>query len=216
VSIASIGTAAEQVLLPLLGRFRRDYSDVDVTVDVGNRATVWEALATLTVDLVVAGRPPSALRTQVLGLSPNTLVLFGLSDRPIPRRAVQRALGSATWLLREQGSGTREATEELLVRLDIDPPRMILGSNGAILEAVCAGFGVAVMPAASVNDSFVTRGVTPIACPGTPMERPWHLVASAEVQMSPTVQLAVRSLIGGQGGFQPTGQGKRLVQSSPG
>ena len=44
VRIAAIATAAERVLLPLLGVFRRDHPSAGVAVQVGNRAAVWDAL----------------------------------------------------------------------------------------------------------------------------------------------------------------------------
>lgn len=213
VRIASIASAAEQVVLPLLGEFRRRHPNADVTVQVGNRATVWQQLADFSVDLVVAGRPPDAAKTTILGQAPNNLVVVGSSDPD---------LGSVTWLLREEGSGTREAADELLDRLGIDPPRMILGSNGAVLQAISAGFGVGLLPAASLDSAHLAQGVGQLPCPYTPMQRPWHLVASSDEDLSPTVRLAVRSLLSdgnasrptaAGSAFKPTAAGQRLIQT---
>lgn len=212
VHLAAIATAAEQVLLPLLGEFRRDHPEAQVTVNVGNRATVWRQLGDLEVDLVVAGRPPETAGGTILGTSPNRLVVVGPPS--VPGHDVVAHLAVTTWLLREEGSGTREATDELLQRLGIDPPRMILGSNGAVLEAVAAGFGVALLASASVSAAHVARGVAELPCPGTPMERPWHLVASSEVDLNPTARMAAQLLLSHARGFGPTAQGAALLQTS--
>ena len=202
VRIASIATAAEQVVLPLLGEFRRKHPDARVSVQVGNRSMVWQQLADFSVDLVVAGRPPDTAKATVLGQAPNDLVVVGSPSTTLPRRAEAGWFGTVTWLLREEGSGTREATDELLSRLGIDPPRMILGSNGAVLQAVSAGFGVGLISSASLDAAHLAQGVRQLPCPHTPMRRPWHLVASSSEELSPTVRLAVRSLLSEKNGFQ--------------
>ena len=51
------------------------------------------------------------------------------------------AARSATWLVREPGSGTRAVTEECFAALGIDPPRLSIASNGAISACVRAGLG---------------------------------------------------------------------------
>lgn len=216
VRIASIATAAERMLLPQLAEFRREHPDAEVSVRVGNRATVWAALASLDADLVVGGRPPGSLGAVILGRATNELVVVGPpadASQLRSKRSVRAYLAGATWLLREEGSGTREATEELLAQLGIEPPRMILGSNGAVEEAVVAGFGVALLPRGAVGRRLAAKAVSAVDCPGTPMDRPWHLVASGEVALSPTAGLAARSLLESPGGFVPTAEGRRLLRA---
>jgi DNA-binding transcriptional LysR family regulator len=216
VRIASIATAAERMLLPQLAAFRREYPEAEVSVRVGNRATVWSALASLDADLVVGGRPPASLGAATLGRATNELVVVGPPAETcqlVSKRSVRAYLTRATWLLREEGSGTREATEELLAQLEIDPPRMILGSNGAVEEAVVAGFGVALLPRGAVGRRLTAGTVSAVDCPGTPIDRPWHLVASGEVTLSPTAELAARSLLASSDGFVPTAEGRRLLRA---
>lgn len=213
VCITSIATAAERLVLPLLATFRREQPEAGVTVRVENRVAAWATLRDHEADLVVAGRPPSWLDAVVLGRASNTLVVVGLpAQAGRPRRQTLAALAASTWLLREEGSGTRDATEELLAKLALDPPRMILGSNGAVEEAVVAGFGVALLPQAAAARRLDAGTLARIDCPGTPLDRPWHLVASADVDLSPTARLAAGSLLAAPGGFKPTPDGRRLVR----
>ncbi len=119
-------------------------------------------------------------------------------------------LAGATWLLREEGSGTRDATEELLTQLGIDPPRMILGSNGAVEEAVVAGFGVALISGDAVAARLRSGALARLECPHTPLDRPWHLVATSGAALSPTATLAARALLCA-GRLRPTAVGRRLL-----
>lgn len=213
VRIAAIATAAERLLIPRLADFRREQPQAEVNVTVGNRTTVWDALRDHEVDLVVAGRPPSSLAAEVLGSATNTLVVVGLPEYGRrSRRATLTYLSTATWLLREDGSGTRIATDELIARLGIDPPRMVLGANGAIEEAVAAGFGVALLPLGAIKRRLDAGTLQRIEAPGTPMERPWHLVASSEVALAPTAALAARSLLDATDAFTPTPAARRLLR----
>ncbi len=43
------------------------------------------------------------------------------------------------------------------------------------------------------------------------LERPWHLVASAQAELSPTATLAARCLLAAPDGFTPTPEGRRLL-----
>jgi len=212
VRLSSVTTAAERLLLPLLTTFRRSHPAVDISLNVGNRMSVWEALADHGADLVVAGRPPSSLPARVLATAPNRLVVAGPARAPLAGfdgRSVE-ALGSLTWLLREEGSGTRESTEELLAELGISPPTMMLGSNGAIEQAVAAGLGIALVAHDAVAERIADGSVALWACPGTPLDRPWHLVAHAGEPLGPTAALLARATVE-DGGFVATAEGRRTL-----
>jgi DNA-binding transcriptional LysR family regulator len=214
VRVAAVTTAAERLLLPLIAAFRREHPEAGVRVHVGNRTTVWEALSDHEADLVVAGRPPTALGARVLAQAANTLIVAGPprgpGDPPVPTRQ----LGDETWLLREEGSGTREATDELLRRLAIDPPTMILGSNGAVEQAVAAGLGVALISRYAVADRLAEGTISVWDCPGTPIERPWHLVCHGTQPLSPTARLLVASMASSEPGFDLTSEGRRVLGRS--
>jgi DNA-binding transcriptional LysR family regulator len=213
VRIAAVTTAAERMLLPLLAEFRREHPHADVIVQVGNRTTMWDALRDHDADLVVAGRPPPVARARIWGRADNRLVLVGPPPPPATRARIAATLASTTWLVREEGSGTRDATEELLAQLDIDPPRMTLGSNGAVEQAALAGFGVALISLDAVAGSLASGRLARYECRGTPLERPWHLVSAEDVELTPTAALAARSMLRGPGGFVPTVDGRRLLRS---
>ncbi|MGH9303290.1 MAG: LysR family transcriptional regulator [Acidimicrobiales bacterium] len=209
VRIAAITTAAERLLPSLLAELRRRYPAAQLAVQVGNRAKVFELLEDGSADLVVAGRPARSLRARTLGRTANQLVVVGprlASDKP-PN---QTDLAKATWLLREEGSGTREATEALLGQLGIDPPRMILGSNGAVEQAAIAGVGLALISLDAVAGSLSGDRLSIYQCRGTPLDRPWHLLGPAR-RLSPTAVLAATTMLTVPGGFAPSVEGRRVL-----
>jgi LysR family transcriptional regulator, low CO2-responsive transcriptional regulator len=211
VRVMAVTTAAEQLLLPLIAGFSRRYGQARVRLEVGNRSTVWDALRDHDADLVVAGRPPQGARAHVLGMAANTLVLVAARRPPHGD-----ALDETTWLLREEGSGTRQAADELMTSLGIRPATMILGSNGAIERAVQEGLGVSLVPWAAAEPAVTAGSLILIDCPGTPIERPWHLVCHSLDRLGPTPALLARQFTEATGGFAVTSQGRAvLAQALP-
>jgi DNA-binding transcriptional LysR family regulator len=210
VRVMTVTTAAERLLPPLLAVFRQQHPAAGVNVQVGNRTVVWEALRDHIADLAIAGRPPVAAPLRVLATAPNQLVLVG---PPVdPREVAVSTLADQTWLLREAGSGTRDATDDLLADLGITPPTMILGSNGAVEQAVAAGLGIALISLDAVADRIAGGTVAVWPCPGTPLDRPWHLVAHALGSLSPTAMLLAQSMTDVPDRFVLTPEGRSALQ----
>lgn len=179
VRLAAVTSAGELLIPAALASFRARYPGVALTLEVASRNAVWPMLARHEVDLVVAGRPPESLaRTcRVRATSPNTLVVVGP-----PALAAGFQPATATWLLREPGSGTRSALAALLDELDVSPPLLVLGSHGAVVSAAVAGLGVTLVSQQAVQGQLDSGALVRIAVPGTPLNRPWHLVS----QLTPT------------------------------
>lgn len=210
VHVVTVTTAAERLLPPLLAVFRQQHPAAGVAVQVGNRTMVWESLRDHSADLAIAGRPPVAAPLQVLATAPNQLVVVGPpidgGDVPVTTLADQ------TWLLREAGSGTRDATDDLLADLGMTPPTMILGSNGAVEQAVAAGLGIALISIDAVADRIAAGSIAIWPCPGTPLDRPWHLVAHASGSLSPTATLLARSMTDTPDRFVLTDEGRSTLK----
>jgi len=186
--LAVVTTAADQLIAPLLASFSTVFPDVELQVDVGNSVEVWDLLAHHEVDLVLAGRPPGAASGRIAARRDNLLVVVAR-----PSSAATFAEGETTWLLRERGSGTRASLEGLLASRDLDPPRMVLGSNGAVVAAAVAGLGAALVSADAVAAELASGTLAVVAVSGTPLVRPWHLVTG--VTPTPATRLFVEHVL---------------------
>ena len=216
--LAAVTTAGEHLAPPLLASFLAAHPGVTVSLEVGNRRRVADLLAHHEVDLAIGGRPPPGAAT--LAVTPNQLVVVSAAggrtpgpraDRPHSvwvdrsgsgrgRRRQARTvtagdLETATWLLREPGSGTRATAEALLDGLGIAPRILTLGSNGAVLESVRIGLGITLVSADAVASDLATGGLEEWRHPGLPLERPWHLLARAGEPPAPTPDRFLRHLL---------------------
>ncbi|GAA4143238.1 LysR substrate-binding domain-containing protein [Actinomadura keratinilytica] len=192
LQLAAVATAADQLLPGLLASFRARLPDVEVAVEVGPSRQVWGGLADHRADLVLAGRPPAGVPAKVLARRPNELVVVGS-----PAVAAGFALGTTPWVMREPGSGTRATAEAYLADRDAAPPRLVLGSNGAVIAGAAAGLGVALVSRDAVGAELADGRLVVVDAPGMPLQRPWHAVAGPS--LTPTARLFVRHLVDAPG-----------------
>jgi DNA-binding transcriptional LysR family regulator len=183
--LAAVTTAGEHLLPTLLASFRAEYPAVVLGLEVAPRQAVWPKLAHHEVDLVVAGRPPADGPARVRAVRPNSLVVVG------PPGAFDPA--AATWLLREPESGIRATTTALLSALEIAPPQLTLGSHGAVVAAAVAGLGVTLVSRPAVRAHLESGALVELAVPGTPLQRPWHVVS--QPAPTATTELFVHHLL---------------------
>jgi LysR family transcriptional regulator, low CO2-responsive transcriptional regulator len=216
IRLAAVTTAADHLLPAALAGFRAEYPEVQLRLDVGTSEHVWALLERHETDLVIAGRPPSGAGGVVVrAVRANELV-------PVAAPAVAATFeaGATTWLMREAGSGTRSTCEALLTGLEVDPPRLTLGSNGAVVAGAVAALGVTLVSREAVTRELTAGDLVVVPLAGTPLRRPWHAVTHA--RMPASVDLLVAHLLTGRGGGwrrprgSPPGKPKPLKAPGPG
>lgn len=197
VRLAAVTTAGERIVPRLLASFRRRYPEAGVVLEVGNRRRVWGLLAARQVDLAIGGRPPAGEPFATLATRPNHLVVVAPAEpgagEPV-RHVSLDELARATWLLREQGSGTRGTTEELLRELELDPRVLTVGSNGAILESVAVGLGITLISRDAAAGELEAGTLQEWRHGRLPLRREWHLVGRAGGELDPTARLMLEHI----------------------
>ena len=181
--IAAVTTAAEHLVPLMLQRFRESHPRVEVELDVGNHAHMWDRLRHWETDLVVGGRPPHELPLRTLATRAHELIVIA----PVDAAFAALPLGAATWLVREAGSGTRAATEGVFDALGIDPPRLTIASNGAINACVRAGLGYSLVSRDAAARDLEEGVLRQVETPVTPLNRQWHLVAARDRELPSAV-----------------------------
>jgi LysR family transcriptional regulator, low CO2-responsive transcriptional regulator len=185
--LAAVTTAGEHLLPALLAEFRRRHPGVALALEVAPSAQVWDLVSAHEVDLVIAGAPPSGVEARVVATKPNELVVAAA-----PSVAECFDWASTPWLLREQGSATRTRVEAYLEAQHVAPPRLVLGSNGAVVAGAVAELGCTLVSRDAITDLLADGRLIELPVPGTPMRRPWHAVAG--IRSGASTGLFVRHL----------------------
>ncbi len=191
--VAAVTTAGEHLLPGQLGTFLGAHPGVDLRLEVGSSERIWGMFAAHEADLVVGGLPPSHTSGAVIQATrPNLLVVVAS-----PATAAGFELTTTRWLQREPGSATRTHGEALLAGLEVDPPRLTLGSNGAVVACAAAGLGATLISREAVRRHLDSGELVELPVPGTPLRRPWRAVTHAR---PPAVAaLLVRHLVSSEG-----------------
>jgi DNA-binding transcriptional LysR family regulator len=176
--VSAVTTAGEQLAPLLVHAFREQRPEFEVSLDVGNRETVFRRLTDHLVDVAITGRVPDGAGLAGEPFADNEIVLITAPDDPLARRrwVAIGELSSRPWLVREPGSGTRAMSEEFLSGHGVAPEIVTLGSNGAIRAAARAGLGVALISRAAVELELEHRLLGVIHVRGGLPKRSWYVV----------------------------------------
>jgi DNA-binding transcriptional LysR family regulator len=201
--IAAVTTAAEQIIPAILSGFRTRYPHTGIRLEAGNRDRVHALLDRHQVDIILGGRPEPGWDVTVHAIRPHELVVVAAAGLAASARETASAngllawLARQTWLLREPGSGTRATTDTLLAELDVAPPTLVVGSNGAIRESARVGLGVTLVSRDGVADELAAGKLAVIEVPGTPLHRDWYLVAQPGALAPPAARLVEHAIAAG-------------------
>jgi DNA-binding transcriptional LysR family regulator len=211
LKVAVVSTA--KYFIPrLLGHFCGRHPEVEVALEVLNRDGVVGRLRENLDDLYIMSRPPAELDLEDQVFLPNPLVLIANTTHPLARKPGLQLqdLRGTRFILREQGSGTRLATDAHFRKQRYTPElRMELGSNEAVREAVAGGLGLAVISVHALAPRPVTQGVAVLDVAGFPIASQWHIVYPKGKRLSPIAEVFRRQLLAQAGQLAPQGQTAR-------
>lgn len=203
-------TTASYFAPRLLGEFSKLHPGIDVSLRVTNKEHVLESIAQNLDDLYFLGQPPEEIDVVATPIMDNPIVVLAAPDHPLARKKkiTLARLAEESWLMREKGSGTRLAIERrfdengLTIR-----PRLELGSNEAIKQAILAGLGISALSrhALALNQpgQFAVLDVE-----GFPILRHWYAVYPAGRQLSVVARAFLDYLLG-RGEAAPPATAKR-------
>jgi len=193
----------------LLGAFAQRYPGIETSLQVHNRSTLVERLASNEDDLYMFADPPGDQEVVVQSILPNPLVVLARGDHPLAgEKGVAFArLAGEPFLMREPGSGTRMVTLKLFEQHGIAPRiRMELNTNEAIREAILAGLGISILSRYALGLEPEQANLVCLDIEGFPLESHWHFVYPVGKHLS----VAARAFMD----FART-EARNLVQDGP-
>lgn len=162
-----------------LGAGRRPPEHGRSRVLIGNTAAICDAVAAFELDIGLIEGPCHEGALEVMPWVQDELVVVAAPANVLlaAPRVPLRVLREQVWLLREPGSGTREATDQaLLPHLRAYASSIEMGSSEAIKHAAAEGLGVACLSSWVAQDLVATGRLTRVATTLPRMLRQCHLV----------------------------------------
>jgi DNA-binding transcriptional LysR family regulator len=180
--VAASLTVADYVFPAWLAELHRLSPASRVSLRVGNSAAVVDLVRQGATELgfIETPHPPPGLGSRAVGGDRLVVVVspdhrWSRRRRPLPLDA----LAAEPLVVREPGSGTREALEEVLTGAGLElHPAVELGSTAAVRSAAMNGEGPAVLSALSVTAELGDGRLRAVELAGTVLHRPfraiWH------------------------------------------
>ncbi|MCE5361530.1 MAG: LysR family transcriptional regulator [Acidithiobacillus sp.] len=184
----AVTSAANAFAVDLLARFQQQHSHIQIRLDIANRREVLESLERNDIDMAIMGEPPQTMDLIALPFHRNDLIVIAAANSSLFRFSMipLEQLAKETFVLREPGSGTREAIlryfEEHGLHIE---DRVIMNNNESIKQAVKVGMGVAVVSRHSVLTKIEAGYLRELKVEGFPLPRMWHLVHRKGKKLAP-------------------------------
>jgi LysR family transcriptional regulator, low CO2-responsive transcriptional regulator len=217
ISIGAVSTAKYFVPFMISG-FSKLHPKVDVSLFIGNRQEIGNALRGYDLDFAIMGRPPADIEMDVRLIGDHPHVIIAPTSHRLARkpRLALGDLADETFLLREPGSGTRGLMEQLFETARVRPNLgMAMSSNETIKQAVIAGLGIAFISAHTVATELDERRLVTLDVAGLPIVRQWYVLSRKDKVLLPPAR-AMQEFLAARGAqFLPRTQGRvRITRTS--
>ena len=210
ISIGAVSTSKYFVPFMISG-FSKLYPNVDVSLFIGNRQEIGNALRGYDLDFAIMGRPPADIDMDVRLIGDHPHVIIAPTSHRLARksRLALSDLADETFLLREPGSGTRGLMEQLFETARVRPNLgMAMSSNETIKQAVIAGLGIAFISAHTVATELDERRLVTLDVAGLPVVRQWFVLSRKDKVLLPPARAMLEFLAARGAQFLPRTHGR--------
>ena len=180
-------TTAKYFVPRLLGSFCQQYPGIDVALKVTNHQEIQQRMLENKDDLYIVSNPHRDIDLKSQPFLNNPLVVVARKDHPLAskRNLDLQELNGQSFIMREQGSGTREAILELFAQYDISVKvKLELGSNEAIKQAIYGGLGISILSEHCLISEGMSGELTVLNFQHFPIKRRWFVTHLAGKKLS--------------------------------
>lgn len=179
LSVGASYTFGEYLLPHIVASLHKRYPSIKPAISIGNTRDIVELVLSHKIDVgIIEGE----FKHDRLVIEPFAKDRMYVVCSPGHRLAKQNKvsiseLSEETWIIREAGSGTREATERMFGEYKFQPNNLMeFGSTQIIKESVEAGLGISLLSYWAIRKELSLNSLTLLQVDGTPMFRNFSLV----------------------------------------
>jgi len=187
----AVASTANYFAPRLLAAFCQQHAEVTVSLDVTNREQLLKSLLENRTDLVIMGQPPAEMDLVAVRFMDNPLVVIAPPDHPLVahEHIPLERLPEETFLVREQGSGTRSAVERFFAANQLAlSTAMEMSSNEAIKQGVEAGLGLGIVSMHTLAMELALKRLVVLDVVNFPIMRYWFIVHRSGKRLSLVAQ----------------------------
>lgn len=183
--LAASYTVGEYLLPDLIVEWKRLNPLAQVRLDISNTHDVFDAVSSFAADVGFIEGMHTHRDLLVRRWRRDEIIVVASPDHPLAAQRVTLAsLAQASWILREPGSGTRDASDSWLIphlsQVDVE---LELGSNEAVKRAVASGLGLGCLSRHAVAEALASGWLVEIKTSLPEMRRTLSVVVHRAKQL---------------------------------
>ncbi|MBT2700778.1 LysR family transcriptional regulator [Bacillus sp. ISL-40] len=196
LKIGASYTFGEYVLPHILATMKYRFPNIIPSVQIGNTRDIAKAILSHEIDVGIVEGEISHRNIYIKTVSTDQMYIVAGGKYPISiyfnKEVTQRQVEQENWIVREEGSGTRDATEKLFETLQIRPTRLMeFGSTQLIKEAVEAGLGISYLSELTVKKERLLGTIQVLNVKGTPIKRNFSVITETVDLHTKTMNLFI-------------------------
>jgi DNA-binding transcriptional LysR family regulator len=179
LEIGATLTIGNYLAVNMIADFRQRNPQADIALQIANTEVIAQRVAGFELDMGLVEGEYHHPDLETLHWRRDELVVFAAPDHPLAtsRRVSDRQLIELPWIVRERGSGTRQAFDRAMHGIVTDLHiAMELQQPKAIKRAVEAGLGVGCLSRISVQEAFERGSLVPLPVSGRDFHREWFII----------------------------------------
>ncbi len=187
----AVTSTAEYFAPYLLAAFCKQHSGITVNLDVINREALLRQLADNIPDMVIMGSPQGGGDLEANSFMNNPLVVIAPPNHPLSGsgRIPLQTLIKESFIVREKGSGTRNAIQKFLEQRGLTmTTTMEMSRNEAIKHAVMAGLGLGIVSIHTLEMELALGRLVVLNVEGFPILKDWYIVHRSGKRFSAAAQ----------------------------
>ncbi|TXL63694.1 LysR family transcriptional regulator [Cerasibacillus terrae] len=185
LSIGASFTFGEYVLPQLIAQLRHTYPDIQASVLIGNTAKIADLVMAHQLDIGIVEGAFEGKQLKERKFAKDAMYIIASANHVLVKqeKVTQADLEKEMWIIREQGSGTREATISMLQDIGISPKeQMTFSSTQSIKQAVEAGLGITLLSKWAVQKELKAGDLKIIFVQGLPFYRSFSIITRSPFQ----------------------------------
>ena len=197
MKIGASFTIGEYYLPKVLAEFAAQYPKVDIQIIISNSNDVIQGIRSNKLDIGLIEGETDYKDIDVRPFMNDEMIVVVPPDHPLSQMDLIEGnmLQNQTWVLREQGSGTRTYSDKLLSSLEVNIKKtFIFTSIQGVKEAVMAGLGIALLSRLTVQKELKSNELKTFHLKNEPLIRPFSIVKKLDFEASKAMELFLRKV----------------------
>ncbi|MBV7505315.1 LysR family transcriptional regulator [Bacillus sp. sid0103] len=174
LTIGSSYTFGEYLLPKLISQFNGEYPLIKPNISIRNSRRIISKLLRGELDLGIVEGITEHPKLHIQPFAQDEMVLIVSSKHPLAMKQEinLNELDSETWIIREEGSGTRQAINQLFSTNNFSPNEIrSFGSSQIIKESVEAGLGISILSIHTIRKELELKTLRTLRIKDNPIIR---------------------------------------------